>query len=260
VKQELKDTVLEAGEILKDGFSSDKRVSFKSSVDLVTEFDVKIELFLKERLTKLYPDFTIIGEETSSKEFIDTPKKIYIDPIDGTTNFVHSLPFVAISIGFWIDGEAVEGVVYNPILNEFFYAKRGEGAYLNGERFFTSTRKPLQNGLISTGFPYSKVEMGKDYLWTLEVFKRVLPKSRDIRRYGSASIDLAYIGLGHFDGYYEMNLKPWDVSAGILIVEEAGGKISNERGEKYIIEKDRIIVATNGQIHSELIELITPKN
>lgn len=256
MREDLKKVVLEAGEILKDGFWSEKRVNFKSKVDLVTEFDLKIELFLKERLEKLYPDFTVIGEETSSKEFIETSKKIYLDPIDGTTNFVHSLPFVAISIGFWVDGEAVEGVVYNPILNEFFYAKRGEGAYLNGKRFFTSKREPLQNALISTGFPYSKVDKGDDYLWTVEVFQKVLPKTRDVRRYGSASIDLAYIGLGRFDGYYEMNLQPWDVSAGILIVEEAGGEISNEKGEKYMIEKDRVIVATNGKVHNDLIELI----
>ena len=255
MNRDLEKVVLEAGEILKKGFRSDKKVDFKSPVDLVTQFDLEIEKFLTEKLEKLYPDWTIIGEETSS-EYGDISKKIYIDPIDGTTNFVHSLPFVAISIGFWEDNQPVEGVVYNPMMYELFYAKRNNGAYRNGKRISVSDRTPLQNGLISTGFPYSKVEQGEDYLWTIDIFQKVLPKTRDIRRYGVASIDLAYIAMGIFDGYYEMNLKPWDVSAGILLVEEAGGKISNEKGERYQIERDRVIVATNGKIHQELIELM----
>ncbi len=255
INKKLEDLVLEAGKILKDGFYSEKRVDFKSPVDLVTQFDLEIELFLKKGLEKLYPDWQVVGEETSSG-FYNNSKKIYLDPIDGTTNFVHSLPFVAISIGFWENNIPIEGIVYNPIINEFFYAKRGRGAFLNGKQIYCSNREPLQNSLISTGFPYSKIEKGDDYLWTIDVFQRVLPQTRDIRRYGSASIDLAYIASGRFDGYYEMNLKPWDVSAGILLVQEAGGNIYNERGTDYQIEKDRVIVATNGKIDTELKELI----
>ena len=166
------------------------------------------------------------------------------------------MPFVAISIGFWIDGKPVEAIVYNPILEEFFYAKKGEGAFLNGEKISVSNRKELQNSLISTGFPYSKVDKSNDYFWTIKVFEEILPLTRDVRRYGSASLDLCYIAVGRYDGYYELNLKPWDVSAGILIVLEAGGNISNETGEKYLIEKNRIIVASNGYIHQDFINII----
>ncbi len=248
--------VKEAGKILKTGFYSEKNVTFKSKVDLITEYDLKIELYLKDKLKSLYIDFEIIGEETSNGKTSSARKKIYIDPIDGTTNFVHSLPFVAISIGFWIDGKPVEAIVYNPILEEFFYAKKGEGAFLNGEKISVSNRKELQNSLISTGFPYSKVDKSNDYFWTIRVFEEILPLTRDVRRYGSASLDLCYIAVGRYDGYYELNLKPWDVSAGILIVLEAGGNISNETGEKYLIEKNRIIVASNGYIHQDFINII----
>jgi myo-inositol-1(or 4)-monophosphatase len=259
MRKELKELIESAGEILREGFFGEKHVDFKGKVDLVTEYDLRIELFLKAGLEKLYPDFEIIGEETSTEYFSKSDKKIYVDPIDGTINFVHSLPFVAISIGFWVDNKPIEGVVYNPILNEFFYAKSGKGAFLNGKKLKVSERKGLQNSLISTGFPYTKVEKGADYLWTIDVFEKILPLTRDVRRYGSASLDLAYIASGRYDGYYELNLKPWDVSAGILLVLEAGGSISNELGRDYSIEKDRAIVASNTVIHNEIIEITSEK-
>jgi myo-inositol-1(or 4)-monophosphatase len=248
MNREFEKIVREAGEIIKRGFSEEKDIDFKGRVDLVTKFDLEVELFLKSRVQKLYPDFEIVGEETSSESLGTASKKIYIDPIDGTTNFVHSLPFVAISIGIWEDGEPLEGVVYNPILDELFYAKRNSGAFLNGKKISVSSRDSLQDGLISTGFPYTKVEKGDDYEWTVKVFSEILPRCRDVRRYGSASLDLAYLSKGTFDGYYELNLQPWDVSAGILLVEEAGGEIRNHSGEKYKIEVDRVIVATNGKV------------
>ncbi len=207
INENLKQIILEAGEILKTGFYSEKQINFKGKVDLITEYDLKIELFLKEKLVKIYPDFEIIGEETAVN-FSTSSKKIYIDPIDGTTNFVHSLPFVAISIGFWVNNEPIEGIVYNPIMNEFFYAKKDFGAFLNDKKLSISNRRELQNSLISTGFPYSKTEKGADYLWTIKIFETILPVTRDVRRYGSASLDLSYIASGRYDGYFELNLKP----------------------------------------------------
>lgn len=254
MNKELKEVILEAGEILREGYYGEKELTFKSEIDLMTQYDMKIELFLKEKLAKIFPDYTIIGEETT-KEITHPDKAIYIDPIDGTTNFVHKVPFVAISVGIWENGKGETGVVYNPILNEFFYAEAGKGAFLNGDRIEVSKTETLEHSLIATGFPYTKIEQGKDYHWTMESLGSILPYTRDVRRLGSASIDLCYIAKGVFDGYYEINLKPWDVSAGVIMVEEAGGKISNEKMETYTLD-DRIIVATNSRIQRKVAEKI----
>ena len=244
--------VKEAGEILKYGYYNAKKVDFKSEVDLVTEYDVKIENFLKEKISKIYPDFEIVAEE-SFDNLDDIPKKaIFIDPIDGTTNFVHNIAYVGISIGIYEDGIPIEGVVYNPILDELFEAKKGAGAFLNGEKLRVSKSKTLTSSLIATGFPYTKIKKGKDYKWVIDTMANLLPKTRDIRRLGSASIDLSYVACGRFSGFYEINLKPWDVAAGILLVKEAGGEVTNHKGENY--KFGDIIVATNGFIHKKMIE------
>jgi myo-inositol-1(or 4)-monophosphatase len=252
----LKNLLSEAGEIFKIGFNTNKNsknVDFKGKVDLVTEYDVKIEKILVEKLSVLYPDFQIIGEESTNLDKTQRDKKIYIDPIDGTTNFVHGIPFCAISIGFWKNNQPQTGVVYNPVLEQLFYAVKGKGSFLNDKKINVSNSDSLLSSLVSTGFPYTKVEQGEDYSWSINSFKNILPYTRDIRRLGSASLDLCLVAQGVFDGYFELNLKAWDVSAGILIVTEAGGKISNHEDKNYKIEQDRIIVASNSKIHSEII-------
>ena len=244
----LKAAVIEAGEILKEGYFGKKEVEFKGSVDLVTEYDRKIEEFLKAKLAPL--GLPIVGEESFSGE---VPKSaIFIDPIDGTTNFVHHLAYTCISVGVWEEGEPKEAVVYNPILDEFFYAKRGEGAFLNGQRVQVSSSAKLIEALLATGFPYTKTERGRDYRFVIESMERLLPITRDIRRFGSAAIDLAYVACGRFAGFYEVNLKPWDVAAGILLVQEAGGVVTNHVGQPYRFGD--IIVASNGLIHEEVIQ------
>ncbi len=250
--EKLIESILEAGEILRKGYESVKEVRHKGTVDLVTQYDVMVEEFLKERLFRHFPEYTLIGEE-SSKESKRASKAIYIDPIDGTTNFVHKIPFCAVSVGIWDDGVPVMGVVYNPILNELFHSKKGEGAFLNRKRIDVTDTGELQNSLLATGFPYTKVEMGKDFRWVLDTMENLLPVTQDIRRLGSAAIDLAYVANGTFDAFYECNLKPWDVAAGVLLVEEAGGRVSNHRGEPYNLG-DPVIVATNGKNHDALIE------
>ncbi len=244
--------VLEAGMILKEGYHGNKKIKYKEEVDLLTQYDIKIENFLKENLQKEFKEYQIVAEESQNRDM--KPKKaIYIDPIDGTTNFVHNIPFCCISLGLWEDGEPQIGVVYNPILDELFYAQKGIGTYMNNSQIKVSDRDTLKHSLIATGFPYTKIEKGKDYQWVIETMENLLPKTRDIRRLGSAAIDLCYVARGTFDAFYECNLKPWDVAAGILIVKEAGGEISNQKGEKYDLN-DHIIVASNGQNHKELIE------
>lgn len=241
-----------AGEILKEDFFKSKNVSNKGIADLVTETDVKIEVFLKKYFHKHLPIFKFIGEESSDSLDLDG-KCLIVDPIDGTTNFVHGFPFVAISIGVYEDMVPIEGVVYNPILGEMFYAKRGGGAFLNNIPIKVSKEKKLVSSLIATGFPYEFVKKNrKDILGKLE---NILINSHGIRRAGAASLDLCYVAKGSFDGYYEGGLKPWDVAAGVLIVKEAGGLVTDLKGNDYLFESEYIL-ATNKNIHNELIEVL----
>ncbi len=156
-------------------------------------------------------------------------------------------------MGVWEDGKPVSAIVYNPVLNELFAAAAGEGAFCNAKRIAVSRTADLQQSLLATGFPYTKVEMGRDFRWVVKTMENLLPHTQDIRRFGAASIDLCYVANGILDGFYECNLKPWDVAAGILIIEEAGGKVTNHRGEEYRLG-DPVIVATNGKNHDKLLE------
>ena len=237
-----------AGDIFKEGYYAKKDVSFKGKKDLVTKYDVAIEEFLTKEFAKF--DYNIIGEETTQAEFGNS---IIIDPIDGTTNFVNGLPFCAISVGVYKDKVGEFGIVYNPILDELFTAIKGQGAYKNGKEIKVSQNSDFQRALISTGFPYSGADNMDDLNWVIDRLKIILPACQDIRRYGSASLDLCYVASGVYDGFYEINLKPWDVSAGMLIVQEAGGMISDENGNEFDMFKSRGIVASNGLVHNKIL-------
>ena len=250
----IKTIATSAGPLFLEGYTQAKTISYKSAVDLVTDYDVKIELYLKEKLAVAFSEYTLVGEETS--EGITHPDKaIYIDPIDGTTNFVHGIPFCAISIGIWEDGEPVAGVVYNPVLDELFYAEKGKGAFCNGEPLQVSEAQTLEKSLIATGFPYTKIEQGEDFRWVMKSIESILPYTRDIRRLGSAALDLCYVARGTFEGYFEINLKPWDVAAGVLMVKEAGGSVSRSDGGAYTLD-ERVIVASNGRIQDAIVEKV----
>ena len=211
-----------------------------------------MEDFLIKKIKPLYSEYEIVGEESFTGDSI--PKNaIFIDPIDGTTNFVHKFPHLGISVGVWSEGEAIEAIVYNPILEEFFYAIKGEGSYCNENRVNVTKEDTLQNSIIATGFPYVKHEMGAEYWWVINSMQKLLPKIRDIRRLGAAAIDLCYLAQGKVNGFYEVNLQPWDVAAGILIVEEAGGSVSSLDGSSFNFNNN-IIVASNSKIHSQLLE------
>jgi myo-inositol-1(or 4)-monophosphatase len=253
MKEKLIDIIKEAGKILKDGYYSNKDVTFKAKKDLVTKYDVAVENFLKEKFENEFKDFNVIAEESdnSNKEFKNS---IIIDPIDGTTNFVNGLPHTAISVGVYIDKKPFIGIVYNPILDELYEAKIGEGSFLNGNKLNVSDESELEKALISTGFPYTSGTCEDDLNDVIKRMKDILPLCQDIRRLGSAALDLCYVARGTYEGYYEMNLKAWDVSAGILILTEAGGKISNIDGDSYTLFEDKYIVASNGKIHDEFIK------
>ncbi|GAB6073591.1 inositol monophosphatase family protein [Nautilia lithotrophica] len=249
--KEFKEIILKAGEIFKEGFYSSKEITLKGKKDLVTEYDVKIEEFLKKEFKKF--DYSIIAEESVKDKFDNS---IIIDPIDGTTNFAHQIPHCAISVGVYENKMPKFAFVYNPILNEFYTAISGEGAYKNDKRIEISKNDYFQRALIATGFPYSSADNTDDLDLVINRLHKILPKCQDIRRLGSAALDLCYVAEGKYEGFYEINLKPWDVSAGMLIVKEAGGEISNDRGEEFDMFNDKCIVASNGLIHNKLIELL----
>ena len=253
MKKELIKIIKKAGKILKKGYYSNKDVTFKAKKDLVTKYDVAVENYLKEKFTKKFKEFNIIAEESDNAN-VEFNNSIIIDPIDGTTNFVNGVPHTAISVGVYKNKKPYLAIVYNPILDELYEAKIGKGAFLNGKELKVSVESDLQKALLATGFPYTSGSSEDDLNDVVKKIKDILPLCQDLRRLGSASIDLCLVARGTFEGYYEMNLKPWDVSAGVLILSEAGGKITNINGDEYNLFEDKYIVATNGKIHDELIK------
>ena len=256
MQQELIKIIKEAGELLKEGFFAEKEVSFKAKKDLVTKYDVGVENLLKQRFSAVFKDFNIIAEE-SDNSTIEFNNSIIIDPIDGTTNFVNGVPHCAISVGVFKEKQPYIGIVYNPVLDELYSAKIGEGAYLNGKALQVTKEDNFQKALLATGFPYTSASDQKDLDFVIENLKRILPKCQDIRRLGAASLDLCYIAKGTYEGYYEINLQAWDVSAGMIILTEAGGTVTNHLGKEYDIFNDKCVVASNGYIHKELVKNIT---
>ncbi len=253
MKDKLIQIIKEAGEILKDGYYSKKDVTFKAKKDLVTKYDVAVENFLKKKFEEEFVNFNVIAEESDNTNKIFS-NSIIVDPIDGTTNFVNKLPHTAISVGVYKDKKPFIGIVYNPILDELYTAVVGEGAFCNDVKLEVSDESDFQKALLSTGFPYTSGTCADDLNDVMKKLTNILPKCQDIRRLGSAALDLCYVARGIYEGYYEMNLKAWDVSAGIIILQEAGGKISNIDGSDYVLFQNKYIVASNNKIHEEFIE------
>ncbi|MFN4245298.1 MAG: inositol monophosphatase family protein [Brevinematia bacterium] len=244
-----------AGEVLKEGFykvyNEGTKYQLKGYADPVTEYDKKSENIIISELLKKYPNSSILAEESGEYSTSKNIKWI-IDPLDGTVNFIHSVPFVAISIGLEIDGEIVGGVIFNPILDEMYYGIKNEGSFLNGSRISVSNISSPQHSLIVTGFPYHREGRIEELIKPLKV---LLKEYQGFRRLGSACMDLAYVARGSFEVFYEENLKPWDTSAGKIIVEEAGGKVTDYRGNKYSIYS-KTIIASNGIIHDQIVKLL----
>jgi len=244
-----------AGELFKEGFYGTKETSFKGKKDLVTQYDVAVENFLKEKFSEAFTDFNIIAEESDNKN-VAFNNSIIIDPIDGTTNFVNGLVHCAISVGVYKDKKPYIGIVYNPILEQLYFAEVGKGAFLNGQKISVNQNHELMTALMATGFPYTGATNRDDLAFVIKNLETILPKCQDIRRLGSAALDLCMVAAGNYGGYYEINLKPWDVSAGIIILVEAGGKVTNIEGEAFNMFTDKCIVTSNGKIHEELLTLL----
>tara|TARA_B100001250_G_scaffold401538_1_gene413540 strand:- start:154 stop:939 length:786 start_codon:yes stop_codon:yes gene_type:complete len=244
-----------AGKILTRDFGEIENLQIKSKSvgDFVTNSDLKVEEVLIETLKYYYPNAIFLTEEQEDKKNIeDQEEAIVIDPIDGTSNFIHGIPIVGIIIGRVVKNEITDGIIYNPILNDFFWASKGKGAWCNNKRLRVSKRQILTDCLIGTGMPFGK-RIYENYLKQIDSISK---NSAGIRRLGSAGIDLAYVASGKFDGFWEQNLNLWDVSAGVLLVTEAGGKISKIDGNNWSI-KSKDILASNSLIHKKLEEKLS---
>jgi len=245
--------VMKAGEILLQNYGRVRRISHKGahSINLVTDIDRKSEKFIVKNLLAVFPDHQILAEEGSLSK-TPSPYKWLIDPLDGTTNYLHGFPFFSVSIALEVNGEVALGIVYAPMLRELFIAEKKKGATLNGKRIHVSKETDLARSLLATGFPYDVREAKRN---NLSYFSSFVKRARAIRRAGSASIDLCYVACSRFDGFWELRLAPWDLAAGVLMVEESGGKVTNFSGKKLNLYGDDT-VASNGKIHKALLQVI----
>ena len=246
-----------AGAIQRDRFETGVRVSTKSStIDLVTEVDHACERLIVEAIQAERPDDAILAEEGHGEDANDRRWRWVVDPLDGTTNYAHGYPRFCVSIGVEQEGERAVGVVYDPLLDELYHAVRGEGAWLGERRLSVSPQPELGQALVATGFAYDVHRSSAD---NAACFARMLKAARGIRRDGSAALDLCYVAAGRFDAYWEFKLHAWDVAAGNLIVEEAGGRISDADGGPAPADGSSV-VATNALLHDAVLERIAAQD
>jgi myo-inositol-1(or 4)-monophosphatase len=248
----------EAGALLRNFYHRGVRTEYKGEVDLVTEADRASEALIGDRLRATFPSHGIYGEE-GTREGLECEYRWYVDPLDGTTNFAHGFPVFCVVMGCEYrrpgllaaeDGEMVAGVIYDPLRDEMFSASRGGGATLNGEPIRVSQVRSLAESLIATGFPSKKRHNSPN----VHFYQEFTLRSHGVRRAGSAALDLAYIACGRLDGYWEFQLNPWDTSAGYLLVEEAGGRVTRFDGSKFALDS-REILASNGLLHPPMQQL-----
>jgi myo-inositol-1(or 4)-monophosphatase len=246
--------VLRAGEIQlsrqESGFTIDK----KGAIDLVTEVDLECERMCRSVIAERFPDHDVLAEELSSGpgEEARSRHRWVFDPLDGTTNYAHGLPIFCASLSLEIDGRAEVAAIFDPTRQELFTAERGAGAYLNGVPLNVSKTGVLLDALLVTGFPYDVQRRAEELL---QLFGAFLSTARAVRRLGSAALDLCYVANGRFDGFWEQHLKPWDVSAGVLIVEEAGGNVTGMDGSPFNPASAHL-VASNGHLHRQMLAVI----
>ena len=228
------------------------QVSRKGPSDFVSNADMKAEKTLREELQKVRPDFGFLMEESGASKGKDDTARWIVDPLDGTSNFLHGLPHWAISIALEKGGEIVAGVVYEPVHDEMFWAEKGQGAFLNHKRLRVSERRRLEDALIATGMPFKGRGDHKQFLAEAEA---IMPEVAGIRRWGAASLDLAYVAAGRYDGYWERGLSPWDVAAGVLLVTEAGGFVGEIGGGRNPVHGGSVLAA-NAHLHLPLAKIL----
>jgi myo-inositol-1(or 4)-monophosphatase len=241
----------QAGELQRQRLGGEVAVERKGSVDLVTDVDRASEEIIVSALRQAFPDHDILAEEGEYGTTGSSCRWI-IDPLDGTTNYAHGFPWFAVSIALEVGGIVQAGVVYHTMLDELYTAVRGHGAQVNGQPLKVSSNGIMRDALLGTGFPYDRTMANEN---NIDLFVAFTMGSRGVRRAGAAALDLACVAAGRLDGFWECKLKPWDVAAGMLLVQEAGGRVSSYGGEPYSIYDHRI-VASNGHIHEQMLEII----
>lgn len=251
LKTTLMRAALESGQLIKDFSKRSFSIQSKDTVNnLVTEADHASEQLIISIIRESFPDHYILTEESGALPK-DSQYKWIIDPIDGTVNFANGIPLCCVSIAIEQNNEMLMGAVYNPFINEFFFAEKGKGAFLNDQPISVSQKSKLEQSCLVTGFPYQYPENGG----LLETFGSLIRSGVPVRRLGSAAIDLCWVACGRFDGYYEFSLNPWDSAAGFLIVQEAGGTVTDFAGDAYSPYQEKIM-ATNGKIHGQLLQWV----
>jgi myo-inositol-1(or 4)-monophosphatase len=250
----------QAGALLRGFYEKGVATEYKGDVDLVTEADRASEALIVERLKAVFPEHGIYGEE-GTREGLTSEFRWYVDPLDGTTNFAHGFPAFCVLLGLErrpaglaadADGEMIAAVIYDPLRDEMFVAERGKGAWLNGRQIHVSKTKTLQESLSATGFPSQKRHENPN----VHFYQQITLRSHGVRRMGSAGLDMAYVACGRLEGFWELNLNPWDTSAGYLLVEEAGGSVTHFDGGKFTLDSREVLV-TNGLILGEMSHIFT---
>jgi myo-inositol-1(or 4)-monophosphatase len=240
----------QAGQILFDGYEKEIKVSYKGVIDLVTEIDHASEAFLLGEIHRLFPGHSVLAEESGLTDG-NVEHMWYIDPLDGTVNYAHGIPFFCVSIAYAHRGQVLFGTVFDPMRNEMYSAERGQGAWLNGQRRLRSSQQSeMQQSLLVTGFPYDAWNTKHDNFGNFVKFAKM---TQGVRRLGSAALDLCYVAAGRFEGYWEISLKPWDVAAGGLIAEEAGAKVTNVEGGPDYLHPPQSVVAANPSLHAQIL-------
>ena len=237
-----------AGEILRASYGKEHSIKYKGPIDVVTEIDGEAEDFIVQRIREAFPDHSIIAEESGK---LDGNKKNrwFIDPLDGTSNYAKGLPIFSVSIAYAEEGNMRLACVYDPLRDECFYAEKGSGSWLNGKAIHVSTTKELLNAMLVTGFPYDIHKKNNN----LDHFAAIVREVHTVRRLGSAALDLVYVAAGRLDGYWEIDISSWDIAAGTLIVEEAGGVVTTIHGDPNYMRPPYDIIASNGNLHDKLM-------
>lgn len=239
-----------AGQILRKMYRTEMDVQHKSKADLVTAADKASEAYLLGEIQRFFPSHSINAEE-SGKHSGDRKHKWFVDPLDGTLNYTHGMPFWSVSIGYELNGQLELGVIYDPLLEELYTAERGKGAYLNGQRLQVSKTDQLIDSLLVTGFRHHLLDTS---LANFDHFIRFSRLTQGVRRLGSAALDLAYVAAGRLDGYWEVLLGQWDIAAGVLLVREAGGIVTNMFGEPDPLKEPVSLLAANPVLHSLMLQ------